>query len=49
VIGARKFLLSDVFSLEDSEFGRLVAVVDALKIPSIYPIAIDSVYLSNYQ
>ncbi|XP_046451746.1 uncharacterized protein LOC124199830 [Daphnia pulex] len=39
VIGAGKFLLSDGCSLEDSEFGRLVAVVDALKIPSIYPIA----------
>ncbi|XP_046451764.1 uncharacterized protein LOC124199848 isoform X2 [Daphnia pulex] len=39
VIGAGKFLLSDGCSLEDSEFGRLVAVVDALKIQSIYPIA----------
>ncbi|EFX72483.1 hypothetical protein DAPPUDRAFT_308284 [Daphnia pulex] len=39
VIGAGKYLLSDGCSLEDSEFGRLVAVVDALKIPSIYPIA----------
>jgi hypothetical protein len=38
VIGAGKYLLSDGCRLEDIEFGRLVSVVDALKIPSIYPI-----------
>ncbi|EFX86573.1 REC8-like protein copy B [Daphnia pulex] len=42
VIGVGKYLLSDGCSLEDSEFGCLVAVVDALKIPSIYPIANES-------